>query len=73
MKNFIVLSIIMLLLTGCGGGIAKFFSKLTLKFASKSTIVSTNKHTFNPGFLRSPSVWKCASKKVQHRNCNESN
>ena len=75
MKNIIVLFITALLLTGCGGGVAKFFSKFLFKFASKPTIVTTGKSTFADGFnIRiPPAALRCAAQKVQDKNCFQSN
>ena len=80
MKSLIILLISAFLLTGCGGGAAKLFSKFFAKNVTK-TYASTNKSFINPSdFMRSPSLIRCGINKINQKslgikdkNCNQTN
>ena len=72
MNKLIVLSITLLLLTGCGGGFVKNIFKIFQKSASKQYIY---KKTITNDFpVRiPPSAFRCIPRYIQHKNCDNSN
>ena len=73
MNKLIVLSITLLLLTGCGGGFVKNIFKIFQKSTSKQYIYK-NKYITNDFPVRiPPSTLRCIPKYIQHKNCDNSN